>query len=69
MDGLPGDTERIGDLLPGPTQVPRPIDVQRFEIFAQPFKRSDGLKAFSRVISTTGGSGQDIYSNHVVSIS
>ena len=49
VDGLLGDPERLGDLLPGPPGLAGGLNLQHLETFQQPAERGDGVQTLGRV--------------------
>ncbi len=65
VDGLSGHTERIADLLPGPTGATGGCNLAGFESFDEPSQHGDGAKPDCRVGVLGGGDG-DIGVEHDV---
>lgn len=52
MHRLPGHTQRIPDLLPGPTLFPRPGHRHRLDLLRQPMQRTHSTQPDSGLLRT-----------------
>jgi len=66
VHGLPGHTERVSDLFPGPTLIPGRFDLPGLDLFRQPAQCSNRPQTDCRV----GGPElcRDIITHHTVSL-
>ena len=53
--GLPGDTERLRDVTPGPSQVAGSAHLQRLDVFDELAQRTYGDESFKDVVGRCNG--------------
>ena len=67
MDGLLGDAQAAGDVLPGPAELSCLLDLEQFQPFGQRTKRGDRTQPDVGVVA--GGAFCNLESGfHIVSI-